>query len=60
MWTLVALAIVLIFAIGLPLWMSFIGDSHPIAMLGVFLLVGVFAGLMVCTYTIRRLRPVMG
>jgi hypothetical protein len=60
MWTLMALALVLLIAIGLPLWRSLIGDSHPIAMLGVFLLLGAFAGMMVGAYTIRRLRPVMG
>jgi hypothetical protein len=59
MWTMVLLAIIALIAIGLPLSKSLIGDKHPIAMLGAFVLCGAMAGMMVSAYTIRRLRPII-
>jgi hypothetical protein len=59
MWTMVLLAIIALIAIGLPLSKSLIGDNHPIAMFGAFVLCGAAAGMMVGAYTIRRLRPMI-
>jgi hypothetical protein len=59
MWTIVLVTIIVLVAIGLPLWSSFVGDSHPLAMLGASTLFGAVAGFMVNAYTVRRMRPMI-
>ena len=58
-WTIVLLAIIVLVAVGLPLWWSLVGDKHPLAMLGASALFGTVAGFMVSAYTVRRMRPMI-
>ena len=59
MWTIVLLAIIVLVAVGLPLWWLLVGDKHPLAMLGASALFGTVAGFMVSAYTVRRMRPMI-